>query len=224
MPCETGTVPLPDGRPIAVLCRQIEQATTDTTGVQGFNATADGAARLSSWTYDANGRLLSAHGPRGETTTYAYYADTTAEHTTGDLAQVNNPLGQVTQYLSYNPHGQVLRSIEPGGIASEYTYDLRERLTSFTDGDRRTTYRYDPAGQLIEVTLPNATQFAFSYDDAHRLTRVTDQSGNSVTYTLDNAGNRIQEQMKDPTGALSRTIGRAFDALGRVQQITGAAQ
>ena len=32
--------PLPDGKPIAVLCRQVEQATTDTNGSAGFSATA----------------------------------------------------------------------------------------------------------------------------------------------------------------------------------------
>ena len=52
---------------------------------------------------------------------------------------------------------------------------------------------------------------------------VTDQAGNSVTYTLDNAGNRVKEDVKDPAGTLGRTITRVFDALGRVQQQTGVA-
>ena len=46
--------------------------------------------------------------------------------------------------------------------------------------------------------------------------------GNSVTYTLDNAGNKTGEQVKDPSGNLQRNITRVYDALNRVQQIAGA--
>jgi len=45
-----------------------------------------------------------------------------------------------------------------------------------------------------------------------------------VTYTLDNAGNKTGESLKDASGTLVRNITRVFDALGRVQQVTGAAQ
>jgi hypothetical protein len=45
-----------------------------------------------------------------------------------------------------------------------------------------------------------------------------------VTYTLDNMGNHTGEQIKDPGGVLQRAISRSFDALNRLQQVTGAAQ
>jgi hypothetical protein len=50
---------------------------------------------------------------------------------------------------------------------------------------------------------------------------VTDNLGNSVTYTLDNLGNRTAEEVKDPGNVLRRALARSIDALGRVQQITG---
>lgn len=53
---------------------------------------------------------------------------------------------------------------------------------------------------------------------------MTDQVGNSITYTLDNAGNRLQDEVKDVSGTLARTVTRAFDALGRVQQVSGGGQ
>ena len=40
-------------------------------------------------------------------------------------------------------------------------------------------------------------------------------------YTLDAAGKRIGEQVKDPGGTLARSLSRVNDALGRVQQTTG---
>jgi len=40
--------------------------------------------------------------------------------------------------------------------------------------------------------------------------------------TLDNTGNKVGEQVKDPSGNLLRNITRVYDALNRVQQVTGA--
>ena len=40
-------------------------------------------------------------------------------------------------------------------------------------------------------------------------------------YTLDAAGKRIGEQVKDPGSTLARSLSRVNDALGRVQQTTG---
>ena len=45
--------------------------------------------------------------------------------------------------------------------------------------------------------------------------------GNHIEYTLDNAGNRTAETVKDTSGALRRQLARSIDALGRVQQTTG---
>jgi hypothetical protein len=53
---------------------------------------------------------------------------------------------------------------------------------------------------------------------------VTDNLGNTVHYTLDNMGNRKQEDYKDPTGTLAKTITRLYDALNRLQNLTGAVQ
>jgi hypothetical protein len=50
---------------------------------------------------------------------------------------------------------------------------------------------------------------------------LTDQLGNSITYTLDNAGQRMQEQIKDPAGVLTRQVSRVFDALGRAAKTIG---
>ena len=53
------------------------------------------------------------------------------------------------------------------------------------------------------------------------MTGVSNSTGNSIEYTLDNAGNRTKEEVKDPGGVLSRQLTRVYDALGRVQQTTG---
>lgn len=224
--CAPASALLPDGKPIAVLCKQIEQATMDTNGTLGFAAVLDSSAtpRIQSWTYNAFGQILTHDGPRtdvSDVTTYTYYSSTTANYTKGDLQSMTNPLGKTTQYTKYNPHGQVLESTDPNGVLTTHTYDLRQRRLSTTVAGQTTGYTYDAAGQLLRVTQPDGSYVGYAYDAAHRQTAVFDNLGNRIEYTLDNAGNRTAEHVKDPAGTLRRQRGWVFDALGRVQQATG---
>ena len=195
-------------------------------GTGGVPSSLDASVPARTWTYTYNqyGQVLTAKGPRtdvNDTTTYAYYTDTTVDHTLGDLQTVTNALGKITQYAKYNKYGQVLRIVDPNNVITDYTYDSRQRVTSVTMGGQTTTYAYDAAGQLIKVTQPDASYVGYAYDDAQRLVAVFDNKNNRVDYTLDNAGNRIAESVKDPANVLARQVTRAMDALGRVQQTTG---
>lgn len=224
--CAPSTAVLGDGRPIPVLCRQVEQATTDTNGVLGFNATLQSgiANREQRWTYNQSGQVLTFDGPRTDvtdTTSYSYYTDTTADHRVGDLQSVTNSVGQVTQYTKYNRYGQVLETIDPNGVVTTHAYDLRQRLLTTNVGGEATTYTYDATGQLTRVTWANGSYIGYSYDDAHRLVAVYDNLGNREDYTLDVAGNRIAENVIDPMGSLRRQLSRSFDSLSRMVQLTG---
>ena len=224
--CAPSDALLPDGKPIAVVCKRVEQATTDANGASGFNATLQAGVPARQWSYTYNrwGQVLSEDGPRtdvADLTTYEYYADTTAEHTLGDLKQVTNAAGQTTTYTKYNPHGQVLESVDANGTVTSHTYDLRQRLLSSTTAGQTTSYEYEPTGDLKKLTQPDGRWVAYGYDAARRLTSISDSTGNSIVYTLDNAGNRTKEEVKDPGGVLARQLTRVYDALGRVQQTTG---
>jgi YD repeat-containing protein len=219
--CAPSTV-LVDGKPPAVVCSRTEQATTDETGSAGFNATPTGTARTWRYTYTTYGRVLTATDPNGNVTTTTYHPDNDADiGRRGQIASVTNPAGHVTTTTDYNPHSQPTRSVDPNGLVTVLTYDLRQRLTSRTVGNETTAFGYDPVGQLTRVTLPDGAQVNYSYDAAHRLTGISDTQGNKIVYTLDAMGNRIKEQASDPGGALVRNIERAIDALGRVSQVTG---
>lgn len=225
--CAPADALLPDGKPIAVLCKRVEQATTDANGASRFNAglQAGVAAREWKWTYNRWGQVLSEDGPRtdvADITTYTYYADTTADHTVGDLQSITNAAGQLTQFTKYNAHGQLLESTDAKGVTTTHTYDLRLRRTSTTIGERTTSYDYEPTGDLKRITQPDGSWIENTYDDARRIVAVHDSHGNQIAYTLDNAGNRTKEDVKDPMGALTRQINRSFDALSRLKQVTGA--
>ncbi|MDP1956267.1 MAG: hypothetical protein Q8K71_17530 [Polaromonas sp.] len=224
-----------DRQPIAVLCKQVVQATTDPSGGLGLAATLDAsvAQRVSRFTYDVSGRLLTSIDPLNRVTTQAYYGDTSFNSTdpaaigrrAGDLRSVTNAAGHVTQFTLYDRAGRVRQMLDPKGVVTDTAYTPRGWVASTTVTPpggvaRTTTYTYDNAGQLTGVALPDAASLSYSYDAAHRLVGVTDVKGNSVTYTLDNMGNRVGEQVKDVQGNLQRNITRVYDALNRVQQIT----
>jgi YD repeat-containing protein len=226
--CAPGAI-LPDGKPIAVLCRTIEQATTDDSGATGFNASPVGASRVWNYTYNGVGQLLSADGPRDDNgiidkTTYEYYTDTTVTHTIGDLRIVTNAKGHVTEFLEYNKSGKATKIKYPNTTIAKLTYSPRGWLTSRTTGTETTGYEYDSVGQLKKVTLPDGAFLNYTYDDAHRLTRIEDGLGNSISYTLDLRGNRTSEQVRDSSGTLARQTTRVFDALNRLEQVMGGVQ
>ncbi|WP_457337831.1 hypothetical protein, partial [Rhizobacter sp. P5_C2] len=184
--CEPGTAPLLDGKPIAVLCKQVTQATTDADGHLGFSAAlqAGAAARVSTWTYNEFGQVLTAKITRGGVTVTAsstYFADTDANHTKGDLATTTDAAGKVTAYDKYTRAGQLLQSTDPDGVVTVNTYDLRQRLLTTTVGGETTTYGYDPVGQLILVTQHDGSWIAYEYDDAHRQKAVSDDRTTAAT-------------------------------------------
>jgi len=198
------------------------QATSDATGAQGLSPTLVGTARTWSYTYNNVGQVLTATGPRtdvADKTIYTY-------DTSGNLSTIANAVGQITTLSNYDANGRVGLITDANGATTALTYSPRGWLTgkTVTSGGtvETTTYGYDGVGQLTLVTLPNTSTVSYTYDPAHRLTNIADSLGNSIAYTLDNMGNRISEQVKDPSGALARQTSRVVDALNRIQQITGA--
>jgi YD repeat-containing protein len=213
-----------NGKRIAVLCKQVEQATTDADGGQGMSAPlqAGVVAKIHRWTYDQDGRVLTAINPLNITTTYDYYTDTTADHTLGDLKSQTNGLAQATQYTKYNKNGQLLEMTDPNNVATVNTYDARGRLLSTSIDGQALNYSYDDSGQLTRVTQADGAWLAYEYDNARRMKAVADNLGNRIDYTLDNEGRVTAEEVKDPAGSLAQAMSRTLDALGRVQQTTGA--
>ncbi len=214
--CAGGAGLLPNGQPIAVLCKKIEQDTTDPTGAQGFAATETGAPRVWTYTYNQWGQRLTETGPGNETTTSSYYASTTSTHTLGDLQSVTDAAGKTTTYDTYDRNGRVLSQTSPEGIVTASTYDLRGRLLTQTVGGLTTIMTYLPTGLLASVTQPNGYKTTYTYDPAHRLTGWSDNRGSSGTYVLDGMGNRTSEQTKDSTGAIAFQLSRTINDINRV--------
>lgn len=184
------------------------------------------------------GLLTSVDGPRtdvADTISYTYYADegascasspTTCLYHKGDLWKSVDALGHVTETLAYDGAGRPLSIKDPNGIVTDFTYHPRGWLTTRkvrgpnnaaeTD-DQITTIEYWPTGLVKKVTQPDGAFTSYTYDAAHRLTDIADNAGNTIHYTLDNAGNRTAEETKDTGGVLRRSLSRVYNQLGQLQ-------
>ena len=150
------------------------------------------------------GQLLriEINGPRADVsdvTTYTYYPAEDAEAgRRGMLATRTDALGHVTEISAYDAHGKPLRVVDPNGLVTALTYDIRQRLVARDVGGELTAYEYDAPGQLTQTTLPDGSSLRFSYDAAHRLTGVSDAAGNRIVYTLERHGQARQGRHPGP--------------------------
>jgi RHS repeat-associated protein len=219
---------LPHGKPLALLCRKTVQATSDDNGALAFAAAKTGTARVWQYNYNSSGQLVTRTGPAGaagnsDVLRLAYYTDTTANYTKGDLASATNGAGEVTQFLAYSKDGLATDVKQADGQLITFEYGPRRRVTVRTvqdghGGIQRTSYQYDDAGQLIRTSAPDGAVIEYGYDAAHRLTDLRDGAGNTVHFALDNMGNVVKQEVRGTGGELVSTAKRSYDALNRLQK------
>lgn len=177
-----------------------------------------------SYTYNETGQVLTEDGPRtdvSDITTNTYNAQ-------GLIATTTNALGHVITYNSYDASGNALSVTDANGVITEFTYHERGWLLSSrvkhpttATLDSLTTYTYDAVGQMLSTTLPNGVQIFYEYDDARRLTAVKNAANERIEYTLDAAGNRTQQVIKNAGGTITYSVSSTFDELSRVMKVIG---
>ena len=180
--------------------------------------TKNNKTRTVSYTYNNLGQVLSVDGARtdvNDITQYQYDAQ-------GNLVLVENALGHATKITSYDATGRPLVVVDANGLMTTLSYDNRGRLKSRDTGGEITTFDYDNVGNLNAISLPNESTLTYGYDLTHRLISIKDQLGNTITYTLDAAGNRIKEDIADSSGTLSRTRSQTYNDLNQLFEMIGA--
>jgi len=181
--------------------------------------------RTTAMTYSSTGQVLTIDEPRtdvADVTTFTYFVCSTGFEC-GQIDTITNSLGHDTVFTEYNAHGQPTQMIDPNGIQTVMTYDVRQRLKSVTVDDLyTTTIEYDDVGQVTRITSPNHSLLDYEYDDAQRLTAIADAIGNRIEFTLDTEGNRIQTDVRDDTSVLRNTQSVIYDELSRMLSALGA--
>ena len=204
-------------------------------------ATTPAGVRRTTLSYES-GRLSAVDGPRSDIpdiTTFTYHTTTDETgcdtngpcHRAGDLWRVTSPLGLVTEYARYDRAGRPTRVLDANGVATDLAYNARGWLVTRNvrgaddnseADDSITMLAYDAVGNVVQVTQPDGSTLAFEYDDAHRLVAVEDALGNRIEYTLDGAGQTLQEQVRDDNGTLRHSLSRVYDALGQLETLADA--
>ena len=157
-----------------------------------------------SFTYDANGNMLTYTNRNGETTVYTYDAMNRVETET-------NPLGGVVSF-GYDANGRIRTVTDENNNTTSYTLDANGNIiqvrTPFTAGDvSNQYYEYDAMNRLVSVragtygALKTLTTYVYDYrglikreingleaekkyehDDNGNLIEVRDEEGRITTY------------------------------------------
>jgi len=154
------------------------------TGVAYSDGTSD------SFTYDAQGRRLTAANAN---VTIAYGYDALNRIT----SMTNQRYNLVARY-EYDAAGNRSKMITPQSTAT-YTYDAKNRLTQISDsmfGAFR--FGYDGMDRRKELKYPNGIVTSYTYDNAYRLSAMVakDAAGAVVdawSYQYDAVGNRTSK-------------------------------
>lgn len=167
-------------------------------------------------------------------------------HREGDLASITNALGHVRSFPRYDFRGRNTRSVDPNGTITDLVYDTEGRLTqrivrapsndpNAVDATMRMEYEF--YGEVKRILQPDGIGIEYCRDAAHRITALvqttlttssqcngaTPLTGNdAIVYTLDAAGNRIKEEMRDTTGSVKRLLARQYNALGQLRSTINA--
>jgi YD repeat-containing protein len=151
--CTTAAA-MPNGKPVPLVCKQVEQATLSDGSLDSAVA-----AQVARYTYDAGGRVLTSTDANNRTTTYAYFADSAFFGSSYDP--------------SIDAVALIVQGSSPGGsntIADQSP--TAKTLTAHGDAQMSTTQTYlgdsslklDGNGDYVDTTA-NLADFAFGTGD-----------------------------------------------------------
>ena len=184
---------------------------------------------ITGYAYDTVNRLAQVTDPLGNTTYYSY-------DTEGNTIAATDANGNTTRY-TYDSLNKLTQVTTPSLNATSFVYDAAGNRISVTDANENTIkYTYDEANRLAGITYPDSSQASFICDATGKRISMTDNQGttdyryddlnqlitvdgpeadDTVTYTYDNAGNRIT--MTDQNNGVTTY---QYDALNRLVSIT----
>jgi RHS repeat-associated protein len=143
------------------------------------------------------------------------------------VQSATNALGHVTAY-TYDTANRLMSQTDPNGLVTTFAWDARDRLLSRTVGTgpgQTIAFTYHPTGTIATTSLPTGLVTSYTYDAAQRLTGWSNNRGESGTFTLDPAGNRLTEQILNSAGTIAWTTARTINKLNRVAtQVEGGSQ
>ncbi|MEV4400233.1 RHS repeat-associated core domain-containing protein [Nonomuraea sp. NPDC049607] len=195
---------------------------------------------LESFAYDPAGRLATQSDAMGRKTSYTYFGDNLPSQVIADDVKLNGSTSTrdvILKDTTYDPAGNVLKTVSSGIATTEVTVDAANRVTStlFDPAGlkRKTSYEYDAVNNPIKVSRSGGGDSRvetteFSYNALGIKTRQTIENGDqdlTTTWKVDDRG--LVTELTDPRGnaagatAADFTTTIRYDALGRAMETTG---
>jgi len=187
------------------------------TNVNGPGCASCGGRNNQSFAFDGSGNQTTSTDALGRVTTYTY--DANGNLLTRSLVVNGQTL---TWTYTYNGFGQVLTATDPLGHVTTNVYDVKGNLTSTTspspDGTQAgsvTSFAYDVKGQLTSVTDPRSNATSIFYTTAGLIDHITDAQSNTTTFAYDARGNRTSV-----TDALNHQTTFTYNNMSRLTRVT----
>ncbi|MFL5931617.1 MAG: Ig-like domain-containing protein [Gaiellaceae bacterium] len=188
-------------------------------GADGNLATKEevfsGHSRVTSYEYDAEGRVTKTTSPLGRVETLTYDA-------AGNITSRTTPKNEKWTY-AFNSFNEPTTTTGPdGGVVESYTYDAKGILTSVNLRDgTAATLTNDSRG--LPTTMTDAFGTAsFAYDADQQVTTATDQAGGITRMAYDAAGRLVSSE--NPAGEVTQVSWNALDKPVLVTAANGSTQ
>jgi YD repeat-containing protein len=148
---------------------------------------------VTSYAYDAGGRLVSETDALGHVTTLGYDAlDRLTRETLPD-PDGSGPLTSPVHTAGYDRLGNRVWREDPLGRVTFYGYDRLQRLVSVTDPlNGQTAFTYDAAGNQLTLKDARHNTTSWSYDNLDRPVQETSPLGGIRSLAYDALGNLLR--------------------------------
>jgi RHS repeat-associated protein len=188
----------------------------------------DRGGRVTTYSYDLAGRVVSKDLGDGTSVSIAYAADnrsTTETFNGSSVTRTVDARGRLTSVTqdgtsvtyTYRPDDSVLTKSYDGKTLT-YKYDaVKGRLTQASDGADTASFAYDAQGRMNHLTLPNNVERSMAFNGSNELaamTQTVDGSAENYSYSYDNNG-RLKSLHSS-----SYNVAFAYDAAGRLTNET----
>ncbi|MED4954709.1 RHS repeat-associated core domain-containing protein [Paenibacillus macerans] len=203
-------------------------------------AATDGNGHVTTYEYDALGRVIKVTYPDGNNIGASYDDQENTVTVTNELGVKSktrwNALGwnietglyngteyQVKTKSAYDHNGRLVSSEDALGNLTRYAYDGLDRLTSTTypDGSTATTTYNDALRQVIQADGEGNKQIN-TYDKWNRIETTEEQPGNQdkSTVVAKFEYDRVNDQVLKDYDALNNTTSYKYNSSGKVISVT----
>ena len=146
--------------------------------VNAFNK-AQGRLRVTSFTYDAAGHMISRVNPEGSKADFAYDA-------CGRLSLAVDEDGNRIQF-SYNADGTRKEITLPDARTIRYRYNALEQLDEIEDWLGTMKIRMDAEDRLLRVEDQQKRTVSYEWNNRNQIEKITYPDGSAAEYTFDDA-------------------------------------